>query len=266
MASIFNLQILNDNKYDFETSNVLKNKGTPNQKRQLTEVKELLRFLKRVQTIFGHCKYVRNHIRLYCNNPRYKSSFLKFKNVVIMLMFADLKFNKELNLAKNLKIFDALFKDLESSTEKNKKSSSKKGRKSKNIVDNIDSMDEVFDELDAYFEALKTTKYTNAQWRELQINNVFDRPFLRKLNKCVKNIQKCYQMTHEKLLEHDYTEDKKIQELKKEISNTTRQKEAILYYGFALNLRYIKEYNYCIRNNLLKKLRQIFPDIFNKSK
>ena len=152
MASIFNLQILNDNKYDFETSNVLKNKGTPNQKRQFTEVKELLRFLKRVQTIFGHCKYIRNHIRLYCNNPRYKSSFLKFKNVVIMLMFADLKFNKELNLAKNLKIFDALFKDVESSSEKNKKSSSK---------GNIDKMDRAFVLLDAYFEALKTTKYTN---------------------------------------------------------------------------------------------------------
>ena len=257
MASIFNLQILNDNKYDFETSNVLKNKGTPNQKRQFTEVKELLRFLKRVQTIFGHCKYIRNHIRLYCNNPRYKHSFLKFKNVVIMLMFADLKFNKELNLAKNLKIFDALFKDVESSSEKNKKSSNK---------GNIDKMDRAFDLLDAYFEALKTTKYTNAEWRELQINNVFDRPFLRKLNKCVKNVQKCYQVTHEKLLEHDYTEDNKIQELKKQISNTTMQKEAILYYGFALNLRYIEEYNNCVRNNLLKKLRQLFPDILEKSK
>lgn len=249
MASIFNLQILNDNKYNFEISNVLKNKGTPNQKKQFTEVKELLRFLKRIQTIFGHCKYVRNHIRLYCNNPRYKSSFLKFKNVTIMLMFSDLKFNKELNLAKNLKIFDTLYKDVESSNNKNK-----------------DKMDQAYDQLDAYFEALKTTNYTNAEWNKLQINNVFDRPFLRKLNKCVKNIQKCYHITHEKLLEHDYTEDKKIQDLKKEISSTTRQKEAILYYGFALNLRYIEEYNNCIRNNLIKKLRMLFPEILNKPK
>ena len=243
MASIFNLQILNNNTYNFETSNVLKNKGTPNQKRQFTNMKELITFLKRVQTIFGHCKYVRNHIRLYCNNGRYNSSFLRFKNVVIMLLFADLKFNKQFNLAKNLRDFDLLFKDIEDS----------------NSNKNNDIMNKDFNELNEIVEKLKRIinkkEHNNSEWRKFQINEVLNRTSLKKLNTCVKNIQNCYRTTHEKLLEHEHTDDDKTQKLKKIMSNTARQQEAILYYGFALNLKYIKEYHYYIRNDLIKKLK-----------
>lgn len=238
MASIFNLQILNDNTYNFATNTVLKKKGTPNQKRQFTNMKELITFLKKVLTIFGHCKYVRNHIRLYCNNPRYKEAFLRFKSVVLMLLFADLKFNKELNLAKNLLIFETLFDEIE--------------RPNTN-----DRMNSNFDKLDKMINELKnkaTPGFSNDEWKKLQIDRILHSTSLKKLDKCVKNIQNCYQITHEKLLEHDYTDDNRTQRIKKAISNTARQHEAVLYYGFALNLKYIKEYQYYVQNDLIKKL------------
>ena len=233
MASIFDLQILNDSKYNFETDKILKNKGTPNKKRQFTEKKDLQLFLKKVETVFGHCKYIRNHIRLYCNNPRYKESFQKFKNVIIMLSFADLKFNKQYNLNKNLKDFHSLFEDV--------------NNKEKN-----DLMDRDYETLKDI--AIKLNNYSG-DCNKLQINNIFQRVFLKKLNNSVKNIQNSYEQTHEKLSQHDCTGNSTTDKLRMQLSNTIEQQEAILFYGFALNLKYIKEYHYCIKNDLIHKLK-----------
>ena len=247
MASIFNLQILNNDKYNFETNSILKKKGTPNQKRQFVKKEDLGEFLKRIETVYGHCKYIRNHIKLYCNNPRYKKSFEHFKNSVLMLSFADLKFNKHFNLNKNLKEFHSLFQDVKS-----------------NASNNSNSMNIDYKKL--LVAAKKLHECKPDDWdktHKAQINSVITKAYLKKLNNVVKNIQACYEETHKRLLEYNCKDNKTIDRIRAQIPSSIQQQEAILFYGFVLNLKYIKDFCYNIKNGLIKKLEgtDLFKDI-----
>ena len=155
MASIFDLQILND-KYNFETNNILNKRGTKNKKKQFTEKKDLQLFLQKVESVYGHCRYIKNHIRRYCTNRRYQKSFEEYKIIIIMLSFADLKFNQQCNLFKNLRPFRVLFNEVDTEDTKMK--------------DNYDKLVKIGDHL------------KNNQCDVTRINTVLTKPFLKKLN------------------------------------------------------------------------------------
>ena len=67
MASIFNLEILQKNRYqetNFKTNKLLKGKKP----KQFTKARDIVTYLNTLKTIYSHCIYVRNHIIIYCKS------------------------------------------------------------------------------------------------------------------------------------------------------------------------------------------------------
>jgi hypothetical protein len=249
MASIFDLQILNENKYNkynFVVNETLNKRGTKNKKKQFANRKDLESFLRTVETLFGHCRYVKNHIMRYCNNPRFKKSVEEYQNVIIMLSFADLKFNQRCNLFKNLKYFHHLFNDIQYS-------SNKGGKKPDVMKKDYDRLVEI---------TKKCNKLTQDDCQK-KINPNLTRPFLEKLSVAVENIVMCYNKTHQELSQSDHsnTASKQFLNKLKPDMKTDNKQNAILYYAFAINYKNISDFH-----SLMKDLIKILDEtgLFNE--
>ena len=246
MASIFNLDILNDkdyNKFNIVVNKTLHNKGVRNVKKQFASKKDLELFLNSIQTIFGHSLYVKNQIFRYCKNPRYKAQFEQYQKTIMMLSFADIKFNKKYNLSKNLNDFHKLFNSIQSSEKQNSK------QKKSQIHEDYETLIKITESLK------RSNKFTNKIFQNT-INPMLDKPFLSKLNIAIENIVKNYSKIREELIQSEHDNEYLRKSDYFSLMESSDKNNAVLYYGFVITYKSIMELYYIIKNDLIEKLIQ----------
>lgn len=227
MASIFNLQILQENSYqenNFKTNKLLKG----NKPKQFTKTKDVITYLNTLQTIYSHCIYVRNHIINYCKNKRFEKFIKEYERVIIMLSLADHKFDNRFNLNKNLLHFRELFNDIKESVNNDKIKTDM--HKSLDIIKNTT-------------KKLQSKALDEKQCEYFQSNI---RKFQDDLFKKVKKIVNDYNKTSQKLLECDHLNKHESKIIGKKSITSVTLKHSILYYGFVINYKNILELNYIV--------------------
>lgn len=244
MAQIFNLQILNNkdyNKYDFLYNKRLHNHGIKDTKKQFATKKDLQLFLDSVLTIFGHAIYVKNQIFRHCKNPSYEKDFTNYINVILMLSFADTRFNQKTNLHKNLKLFINLHAKI---------------KKESNGIQEKTRMYKDYEELVKYNKILnkrqsKNNKFSDKMIRD-KINPVLTKSFLKKLHNVINDLVETYNNIRQVLLELEHKNDKIYDDL-----GTLHKTNSILYYGFVTIFYHINNLHQIISSDndgLIKKL------------
>ena len=217
MASLFNLAILEENKYkenNFKTNKVLSGKKP----KQFTKTADVLEYLQTLGELYQHSLYIRNHILQYCRLPRYNKFTDEYKKIIIMVSLADHKFDDRYNLKNNFKHFHMFFKAI---------------HESRNSPDNIKTdMTEVSNKITDYIRILKSISLTSEQCTNFQTNI---KPLQADLFKNVENIVNDYNRTSKELLECDHLNDFLTSINANHPCSSTTLKHSILYYGFIIN-------------------------------